>query len=116
MFVIELTYKAALAEIDAHMAAHVRFSEEVLRRPAISWSPAERSRGMEGSSWRRGKSRQQIEAIIQEDPFHQHGLADFRDHSSSGRASARTTCRNGSMGDAHSEHGTARMGAPISRP
>ena len=25
MFVIELTYKAALAEIDAHMAAHVIF-------------------------------------------------------------------------------------------
>ena len=25
-----------------------------------------------------GKDREQIEAIIQEDPFHAHGLADFR--------------------------------------
>jgi hypothetical protein len=25
-----------------------------------------------------GKSRQQIEAIVKEDPFHAHGLADFR--------------------------------------
>lgn len=25
-----------------------------------------------------GKTRQQIEAIVKEDPFHKHGLADFR--------------------------------------
>ena len=25
-----------------------------------------------------GKSRQEIEAIVKEDPFHAHGLADFR--------------------------------------
>jgi uncharacterized protein YciI len=25
-----------------------------------------------------GKSREQIEAIVHEDPFHKHGLADFR--------------------------------------
>ena len=25
-----------------------------------------------------GKDREQIEAIMQEDPFHAHGLADFR--------------------------------------
>ena len=25
-----------------------------------------------------GKSRQDIEAIVKEDPFHRHGLADFR--------------------------------------
>jgi hypothetical protein len=25
-----------------------------------------------------GKNREEIEAIVREDPFHQHGLADFR--------------------------------------
>jgi hypothetical protein len=25
-----------------------------------------------------GKTRQEIEAIVKEDPFHKHGLADFR--------------------------------------
>ena len=32
MFIIELTYTATLADIDANMAAHVRFLKKYLRR------------------------------------------------------------------------------------
>ena len=40
MLVIELTYKAPLTEIDADMAAHVRFLKKYCR-PAISWPRVE---------------------------------------------------------------------------
>jgi uncharacterized protein YciI len=77
MFVIELTYKVPLAEIDAHMAAHVRF----LKRYYASGNFLVSGRKMPrdgGIILAVGKSRQHIEAIIQEDPFNQRGLAHFR--------------------------------------
>ena len=77
MFVIELTYKAALAEIDAHMAAHVKF----LKRHYASGHFLVSGRKIPrdgGIILAVGESREQIEALIQEDPFHQHGLAEFR--------------------------------------
>ena len=77
MFVIELTYKAALAEIDARMAAHVIFLKKHYASGnfLVSGRKIPRDGGIILAV---GESRQQIEAIIQEDPFHKHGLADFR--------------------------------------
>ena len=77
MFVIELTYTAGLAEIDAHMAAHVSFLKKYYASGnfLVSGRKIPRDGGIILAV---GKSRQQIEAIIQEDPFHARGLADFR--------------------------------------
>ena len=77
MFVIELTYKASLAEIDASMAAHVRFLKKYYAAGnfLISGRKIPRDGGIIVAA---GKSRQQIEVIIREDPFHARGLADFR--------------------------------------
>jgi uncharacterized protein YciI len=77
MFVIELTYKASLAEIDASMAAHVKFLKKYYAAGnfLISGRKIPRDGGMIVAV---GKSRQQIEGIIREDPFHARGLADFR--------------------------------------
>ena len=77
MFVIELTYKAALPEIDAHMAAHVIFLKKYYASGnfLVSGRKVPRDGGIILAV---GKSREQIEAIIQEDPFYQRGLADFR--------------------------------------
>jgi uncharacterized protein YciI len=77
MFVIELTYKASLAEIDANMAAHVVFLKKYYAAGIflISGRKIPRDGGIIVAA---GKSREQIEAIIREDPFYQHGLADFR--------------------------------------
>lgn len=58
MFVIELVYKTELTKIDAHMAAHVKF--------------------LHGITLAVGKSRGKIDRIVSEDPFHTHGLAEFR--------------------------------------
>jgi uncharacterized protein YciI len=77
MFVIELSYKVDLAKIDAHMAAHVVFLKKYYAAGnfLVSGRKIPRDGGIIVAV---GKSRQHIEAIIQEDPFHQHGLADFR--------------------------------------
>ena len=77
MFVIELIYKADLADIDAHMAAHVVFLKKYYASGhfLVSGRKIPRDGGIILAV---GKSRQQIEAIVQEDPFCAHGLADFR--------------------------------------
>lgn len=77
MFVIELTYKAELTEIDAHMTAHVKFLKKYYASGNFLLSGRKIPRDG-GIILAVGKSRQQIEAIIQEDPFHARGLADFR--------------------------------------
>jgi uncharacterized protein YciI len=77
MFVIELSYKRSLEEIDAHMAAHVRFLKKYYAAGnfLVSGRKIPREGGIILAV---GKSRQEIETLIREDPFHQHGLADFR--------------------------------------
>jgi uncharacterized protein YciI len=77
MFVIELTYTADLAEIDAHMKAHVAFLRKYYASGnfLVSGRKIPRDGGIIVAT---GRSREHIEAIVQEDPFHRHGLADFR--------------------------------------
>lgn len=77
MFVIELVYKASLEEIDAHMAAHVRFLKKYYAagKFLVSGRKIPREGGVILAV---GKNREEIEAIAAEDPFNRHGLADFR--------------------------------------
>jgi uncharacterized protein YciI len=77
MFVIELTYTATLGEIDAQMAAHMRFLKKQYAAGVfvVSGRKVPREGGIILAT---GKSREEIEAIVKEDPFVAHGLADFR--------------------------------------
>ena len=77
MFVIELTYKVPLAEIDAHMTAHVLFLKRYYSSGnfLVSGRKIPRDGGIILAV---GKSRREIEVIVEEDPFYKHGLADFR--------------------------------------
>lgn len=77
MFVIELVYKADLSEIDAHMGPHVRFLNKYYAAGnfLVSGRKIPREGGVILAV---GKNRQEIEAIIREDPFYAHDLADFR--------------------------------------
>jgi uncharacterized protein YciI len=77
VFVIELIYKVSLEEIDAHMAAHVRFLKKYYASGhfLVSGRKIPRDGGIILAV---GKDRREIEAIIKEDPFHRHGLAEFR--------------------------------------
>ena len=77
MFVIELIYKAELAEIDVHMAAHVIFLKKYYASGhfLVSGRKIPREGGIILAV---GKNRDEIEAIVKEDPFHVRGLAEFR--------------------------------------
>jgi len=77
MFVIELSYKVDLEEIDAHMAAHVRFLKKYYASGnfLVSGRKIPRDGGIILAV---AKRRQDIEAIIKEDPFYEQRLADFR--------------------------------------
>jgi uncharacterized protein YciI len=77
MFVVELVYKVDLREIDAHMAAHVRFLNKYYASGhfLVSGRKIPRDGGIILAV---GKDRKEIEAIVTEDPFYEHGLAEFR--------------------------------------
>ena len=77
MFVIELTYKAALKQIDAHMGAHMKFLRKYYAAGnfLVSGRKIPRDGGIILAV---GESREAIEAIAKEDPFYTHGLADVR--------------------------------------
>jgi uncharacterized protein YciI len=77
MFVIELTYKTDLKDIDAHMAAHVKFLKKYYAAGTFLVSGRKIPRDG-GIILAVGKSKQEIETLIKEDPFHRHGLAHFR--------------------------------------
>lgn len=77
MFVIELIYKTDLAEIDAHMRAHVAFLNKYYASGnfLVSGRKVPREGGIILAV---AESRERIEAIVSEDPFYQHGLVEFR--------------------------------------
>jgi uncharacterized protein YciI len=77
MFVIELTYKAPLAKIDAHMKAHVAFLKKYYDSGNFLVSGRQIPR-VGGIILAVGESPEEIAAIMQQDPFCQHGLAEVR--------------------------------------
>ena len=77
MFIIELTYKAPLDQIDAHMKQHMVFLNKHYASGHFLLSGRQVPR-TGGIILAVGKSRAEIEAIAAEDPFCQRGLAEFR--------------------------------------
>jgi uncharacterized protein YciI len=77
MFVIELVYKVPLAEIDAAMAAHMRYLKKQYAAGHFVASGRKIPRDG-GIILAVGPSRAAIEAIAAADPFCARGLADFR--------------------------------------
>jgi uncharacterized protein YciI len=77
MFVVELLYKTDLGEIDAHMRAHMAFLKKHYAegRFLLSGRKIPRDGGIILSL---GKSKDEVEAIMREDPFCKNGLAEFR--------------------------------------
>ena len=77
MFVIELTYKVDVTEIDRHMAAHVKFLKKYYASGhfVVSGRKIPRDGGIIVAV---GAARDEIEAIARQDPFVARSLADFR--------------------------------------
>jgi uncharacterized protein YciI len=77
VFIVELTYKAPLARIDAAMRAHVAFLNKYYAAGnfLVSGRQIPRTGGIIVAV---AESRERIEAIMAEDPFCAHGLAEVR--------------------------------------
>ena len=77
MFIIELIYKASLADIDAHMKPHMRFLKTHYDAGTFLLSGRKIPRDG-GIILATGSSRDAIESIARQDPFVANGLADVR--------------------------------------
>jgi len=77
VFVVELIYKADLEKIDAHMRSHMAFLKKhyAAGRFLVSGRKIPRDGGIILAL---GKSRDEVEAIMRDDPFCKHGLAEAR--------------------------------------
>jgi uncharacterized protein YciI len=77
MFIVELTYKAPLEQIDAQMCPHVAFLKKYYAAGnfLISGRQIPRTGGIIVAM---ADSRERIEAIMAEDPFCRQGLAEVR--------------------------------------
>jgi uncharacterized protein YciI len=77
MFVIELTYTSPLTKIDANMRAHVAFLNKnyASGKFLVSGRKIPRDGGIIVAT---GATREEIEAIVREDPFVARGLAEYR--------------------------------------
>ena len=77
MFIIELTYKASLEQVDAQMKPHMAFLHKHYASGhfLVSGRKIPRDGGIILAV---GKSREEIERIAAQDPFCRQGLADFR--------------------------------------
>ncbi len=77
MFIIELTYKVPLEEIDAHMEAHVTYLNKYYKAKNFIFSGRKIPRDG-GIIIATASSKKEIEKIIKQDPFYKYKLADFR--------------------------------------
>jgi uncharacterized protein YciI len=77
MFIIELIYKADLAEIDAAMRPHMAYLKKYYAAGQflVSGRKVPREGGIILAL---AGSREQLEGIVRQDPFVSRGLADFR--------------------------------------
>jgi uncharacterized protein YciI len=77
MFVVELVYKADLKQIDAHMRSHMAFLKKhyAAGRFLVSGRKIPRDGGIILAL---GRSREEMEAVMRDDPFCKHGLAECR--------------------------------------
>lgn len=77
MFIIELTYKVPVAEIDAAMAPHIEYLEKYYHKGNFLASGRKEPRDG-GMIFVKAASRKEVEAIVAEDPFNINGLASYR--------------------------------------
>jgi uncharacterized protein YciI len=76
MFIISLTYKKPLSEVDAHIPAHRTFLDEGYKNNVFiaSGPKVPRTGGLIIS---RLQNRADVEELIKQDPFYQNDIADY---------------------------------------
>jgi uncharacterized protein YciI len=76
MFIINLHYIVPLEKLDAHMTDHVKYLHKYYKQHVFVASGRKVPR-TGGIILAVGKSKEEIDKIISEDPFHIHRLAEF---------------------------------------
>ena len=76
MFIINLNYIVPLEELDQHMAAHVKYLNKYYKADVFIMSGRKVPR-TGGIIIAQADSKEILEKIIAEDPFHKHKLAEF---------------------------------------
>ncbi len=76
MFLISLTYKVPVTELDRLMASHMAFLDKYYAAGKFIFSGRKNPR-TGGLILAHHCDRQEVEALITEDPFHQNGAADY---------------------------------------
>ena len=76
MYIISLTYKVSMDQVDLHLEDHVRFLDEQYEQGHIlaSGRKVPRTGGIILSNIRDEK---EIRSLIEKDPFKIHGVADY---------------------------------------
>jgi uncharacterized protein YciI len=76
MFIINLHYIVPLEELDAHMAAHVKYLKKYYEADVFLMSGRKVPR-TGGIIIAQADSKEILEKIIAQDPFYKHKLAEF---------------------------------------
>ena len=77
MFIIDLHYIAPLEKLDAHMASHVQFLQKYYRQNVFVASGRKVPR-TGGIILALAKSKEEVDRIMEEDPFWVHKLAEYK--------------------------------------
>jgi uncharacterized protein YciI len=76
MFVINLNYIVPLEQLDAHMGDHMKFLNKYYKENVFVASGRKVPR-TGGIILAMGKTKEEVEELIKEDPFYIHKLAEF---------------------------------------
>lgn len=76
MFIINLNYVVPLEQLDAHMTEHVKYLHKYYKENVFVASGRKVPR-TGGIILALAKSKDEVDAIIKEDPFYIHKLAEF---------------------------------------
>jgi len=76
MFIVNLTYIVPLEQLDLHMNEHVKFLRKYYKQNVFVASGRKVPR-TGGIILALAKSKEEVEHVIEEDPFYIHKLAEF---------------------------------------
>lgn len=76
MFIINITYKQDLSAVDQWLAPHVQFLEKYYHENIFLLSGRKNPR-TGGIILAKANSKAELEAILQQDPFYVHEIADY---------------------------------------
>lgn len=77
MYIVDLHYIVPLEKLDAHMTEHVKYLHKYYKQNTFVASGRKVPR-TGGIILALATSREELDAIIEEDPFYKHKLAEFR--------------------------------------